>query len=114
MKSISYFPSLLATKPESVSWEKMMEVLRGDFLSGITSQYRALRSQLDRTEASGDKNAADSLKAEMKKVKMGIPAIVCQAHLEGGKDKSCIRSYTGYMMADFRSEEHTSELQSQR
>lgn len=101
MKSISYFPSLLATKPESVSWEKMMEVLRGDFLSGITSQYRALRSQLDRTEASGDKNAADSLKAEMKKVKMGIPAIVCQAHLEGGKDKSCIRSYTGYMMADF-------------
>ena len=101
MKDVIYFDSLIANDPESVSWEKMMEVLRSDFLREMTLKYRALISQLDKAEASGDKNAIDSLKAEMKKVKMKCPAIVCQAVLEGGKDKTCIRGYTGYMMADF-------------
>ena len=101
MKYVPYFSSLTATEPESISWEKITEVLRSDFLREKTLKYRALLSQLDKAEASGDKNAIDSLKAEMKRVKMECPAIVCQAELEGGKDRTCIRGYTGYMMADF-------------
>ncbi|MDD6895016.1 MAG: VapE family protein [Prevotellaceae bacterium] len=101
MKYVPYFSSLTATNPESISWEKMTEVLRSDFLREKTLKYRTLLSQLDKAEASGDKNAIDCLKAEMKRVKMECPAIVCQAELEGGKDKTCIRGYTAYMMADF-------------
>ena len=101
MSNVIYFDSLTATEPQGVSWEKMMEVLRSDFLKEKTLKYRALLSQLDQAEASGDKAAIDGIKAEMKNVKTGCPAIVCQALLEGGKDKTCIRDYTGYMMADF-------------
>ena len=101
MSKVIYFDSLTATEPQGVSWEKMMEVLRSDFLKEKTLKYRALLSQLDQAEASGDKAAIDGIKAEMKNVKTGCPAIVCQALLEGGKDKTCIRDYTGYMMADF-------------
>ena len=36
MKYVTYFRSLTATEPESVSWERMMEVLRGNFLSERT------------------------------------------------------------------------------
>lgn len=36
MKYVTYFKSLTATEPESVSWERMMEVLRGNFLSERT------------------------------------------------------------------------------
>ena len=101
MSKVIYFDSLTATEPQGVSWEKMMEVLRSDFLKEKTLKYRALLSQLEQAEAAGDKEAADSVKAEMKIQKTGCPAIVCQAELEGGKDKTCIRDYTGYMMADF-------------
>ena len=101
MSNVIYFDSLTATEPQGASWEKMMEVLRSDFLKEKTLKYRALLSQLDQAEASGDKAAIDGIKAEMKNVKTGCPAIVCQALLEGGKDKTCIRDYTGYMMADF-------------
>ena len=101
MSNVIYFDSLTATEPQGLSWEKMMEVLRSDFLKEKTLKYRALLSQLDQAEASGDKAAIDGIKAEMKNVKTGCPAIVCQALLEGGKDKTCIRDYTGYMMADF-------------
>ena len=101
MSNVIYFDSLTATEPQGASWEKMMEVLRSDFLKEKTLKYRAMLSQLDQAEASGDKAAIDGIKAEMKNVKTGCPAIVCQALLEGGKDKTCIRDYTGYMMADF-------------
>ena len=88
MSNVIYFDSLTATEPPGASWEKMMEVLRSDFLKEKTLKYRALLSQLDQAEASGDKAAIDGIKAEMKNVKTGCPAIVCQALLEGGKDKS--------------------------
>ena len=101
MKYVTYFKSLTATEPESVSWERMMEVLRGNFLSEKTLKYRSLLAQFEMTEKSGDKQSADRLKAEMKAIKQGCPAVVCQTVLEGGKGRDCISSYTNYMMADF-------------
>ena len=55
MKYVTYFKSLTATEPESVSWERMMEVLRGNFLSEKTLKYRTLLTQLDLAENSSDK-----------------------------------------------------------
>ena len=65
MSNVIYFDSLTATEPQGVSWEKMMEVLRSDFLKEKTLKYRALLSQLEQAEAAGDKEAADSVKAEI-------------------------------------------------
>ncbi len=101
MKYVTYFRSLTATEPESVSWERMMEVLRGNFLSERTVKYRSLLAQFDMAEKSGDKKTANSLKAEMKGLKQNCPAVVCQATFDGGKDKDSISGYTCYMMADF-------------
>ena len=101
MKYVTYFKSLTATEPESVSWERMMEVLRGNFLSERTLKYRSLLAQFDMAETSGDKETANSLKAEMKGLKQDCPAVVCQVTFDGGKDKDSISGYTCYMMADF-------------
>ena len=77
-----------------------MEVLRSDFLKDNTLKYRALLLQHDRAVEAGDTSAADSIKKEMGEVKRKCPAVVCQVTLEGGKDKSCITAYTGYVMVD--------------
>ena len=100
MKYISYFSTLTDSELDSVSWEKMMEVLRSDFLKDNTLKYRALLLQHDRAVEAGDTSAADSIKKEMGEVKRKCPAVVCQVTLEGGKDKSCITAYTGYVMVD--------------
>ena len=100
MKYISYFSTLTDSELDSVSWEKMMEVLRSDFLKDNTLKYRALLLQHDRAVEAGDTSAADSIKKEMGEVKRKCPAVVCQVMLEGGKDKSCITAYTGYVMVD--------------
>ena len=100
MKYINYFSTLTDSELDSVSWEKMMEVLRSDFLKDNTLKYRALLLQHDRAVEAGDTSAADSIKKEMGEVKRKCPAVVCQVTLEGGKDKSCITAYTGYVMVD--------------
>ena len=100
MKYIDYFSTLTDSELDSVSWEKMMEVLRSDFLKDNTLKYRALLLQHDRAVEAGDTSAADSIKKEMGEVKRKCPAVVCQVTLEGGKDKSCITAYTGYVMVD--------------
>ena len=100
MKYINYFSTLTGSELDSVSWEKMMEVLRSDFLKDNTLKYRALLLQHDRAVEAGDTSAADSIKKEMGEVKRKCPAVVCQVTLEGGKDKSCITAYTGYVMVD--------------
>ena len=100
MKYINYLSTLTDSELDSVSWEKMMEVLRSDFLKDNTLKYRALLLQHDRAVEAGDTSAADSIKKEMGEVKRKCPAVVCQVTLEGGKDKSCITAYTGYVMVD--------------
>ena len=67
MKYINYFSTLTATELDSVSWEKMMEVLRSDFLKDNTLKYRALLLQLDQAMATGDATAAESLKNEIRR-----------------------------------------------
>ena len=85
MKYVTYFRSLTATEPESVSWERMMEVLRGNFLSERTVKYRSLLAQFDMAEKSGDKKTANSLKTAMKGLKQNCPAVVCQVTFDGGQ-----------------------------
>ena len=54
MKYISYFSTLTDSELDSVSWEKMMEVLRSDFLKDNTLKYRALLLQHYRAVEAGD------------------------------------------------------------
>ena len=98
---VTYFPTLTATAPEPKTWEGIVTIIRNDTLREKTIEYRALVDRFDKAVSAGDKAAADSVKKEMGSVKCSCPAIVCQAVLDGGKDKSCVRGYTGYVMADF-------------
>ena len=98
---VTYFPTLTATAPEPKTWEGIVTIIRNDTLREKTTEYRALADRLDRALSANDKATADSVKKEMAKIKRSCPAIVCQTVLDGGKDKACIRSYTGYMMVDF-------------
>ena len=101
MEYVSYFPSLTATKPELVAWETVMTAMRSETLREKTDSYQSLLLQYDLAVASDDKVAATTIKEQMGEIKRSCPAIVCQARLEGGKDRTCIRAYTGFMMVDF-------------
>lgn len=101
MEYVSYLPSLTAIKPEPVAWETVMTVMRSETLRGKTDSYQSLLLQYDLAVASDDKVAATTIKEQMGEIKRSCPAIVCQARLEGGKDRTCIRAYTGFMMVDF-------------
>lgn len=101
MKDVIHFNSFTDTLPQPVSWESVVGDMRDGSLCGKTASYRTLLADYDRAAASGDRAAADRLKAGMRRLKCSLPAIVCQVTLEGGKDRSCIRAYTGHMMVDF-------------
>lgn len=101
METVNYLDSLLAKEPKVRAWESVMADIRSDLFRENTLMYRSLLQQHNQAEASGDKVIADRVKTEMKTVKTCCPAVVCQATIEGGKDKSSIRGYTGYMMVDF-------------
>ena len=101
MEYVSYLPSLTATKPEPVAWETVMTAMRSETLREKTDLNRSLLLQYDLAVASDDQVAATTIKEQMGEIKRSCPAIVCQARLEGGKDRTCIRAYTGFMMVDF-------------
>lgn len=101
MEYVSYFPSLTAARPEPVAWETAMTAMRGETLREKTEMYRALLLQHDLAVASSNTVTANAIKERMGEIKRSCPAIVCQASLEGGKDRTCIRGYTGFMMVDF-------------
>ena len=101
MEYVSYLPSLTATKPEPLAWETVMTTMHSETLREKTDLHRSLLLQYDLAVASDDQVAATTIKEQMGEIKRSCPAIVCQARLEGGKDRTCIRAYTGFMMVDF-------------
>ena len=88
MEYVSYLPSLTATKPEPVAWETVMTAMRSETLREKTDLHRSLLLQYDLAVASDDQVAATTIKEQMGEIKRSCPAIVCQARLEGGKDRS--------------------------
>lgn len=101
MESVTYLNSYTDRNPQTLPWESVVDTLRGDRLCGTTTRYRTLLAGLDRAAEQGDEEAAARIKAEAGRLKCTCPAIVCQVRLEGGKDRSSIRGYTGYVMVDF-------------
>ena len=102
MDQITYLNSFTDKVPKSKSWEQIVNLIRGNLLHGTTHQYRTLLAAFDQASAAGNEKQAADIKAQMSRVKCTqLPAIVCQATLEGGKDKECLRGYTGFLMVDF-------------
>ena len=88
MNEITYFNSFTDKVPKSKSWEQIVNLIRGNLLHGTTHQYRTLLAAFDQASAAGNEKQAADIKAQMSRVKCTqLPAIVCQATLEGGKDK---------------------------
>ena len=100
-KMVNMFATLVSTEYEMVSLEKVMEIIRSDQLRDVTLMYRSLKQQLNDAEAKADEQLAEDIKTQMVKTKKKCPAIICQAIMDGGRDATAIRAYTGMFMVDF-------------
>ena len=99
--TVNYFETLFAKETVMRSWETVVTHMRSDTMRQTTERYRLLCRQHDEATARGDDEAARRIKSGMADVKRNCPGIVCQAVVEGGRNHSCIRAYTGTFMADF-------------
>lgn len=86
-ETVAYFKSLLDKVPEETSWETVATVIRGEYLREKTLAYR--------------KALAESNNPLMSSIKHSCPGIICQVHVEDGRNSDCILGYTGTFMADF-------------
>lgn len=93
---LSVFPTLASTSPMPTSWEQIVQTLKTPQMKQRCDEYRRLVKL--RVTASGEEEAA--LKSQMSRIKRQTPAFVASVELSGGRSKSCVRDYTGFVMVD--------------
>ena len=93
---LSVFPSLASTEPKPTDWEQIMQAVKTLQMKSCCEEYRRLAAL--RATATGDEEA--SLKSRMSRIKRAVPAFVPSVELSGGRSKSCVRGYTGFVMVD--------------
>ena len=101
MDKVNYFETLFAKESVMLSWETVVTTMRSENMRQTTERYRLLCRQHDEATARGDDVAAKRIKSDMAAVKRSSPGIVCQTVVEGGRNHSSIRAYTGTFMVDF-------------
>ena len=94
------FVSLRAKTPSPITWENVVEELRGDQHLKVTQCYRETLLALQEAERSNDESAIQRLKAQKILLKQNQPAIIASVTLEGGRATENITGYTGFILVD--------------
>ena len=94
------FVSLRAKTPSPITWENVVEELRGDQHLKVTQCYRETLLTLQEAERSNDESAIQRLKAQKILLKQNQPAIIASVTLEGGRATANITGYTGFILVD--------------
>ena len=97
---VSKFSNLRSRIPVASGFGEVMRMLTDGSLEASTVQYRRWLSEAEEAEARGDAETVQMLKANLTRLKAGMPAFVAWVVLKGGRTEADITGYTGCVMVD--------------
>ena len=98
---VARFRTLSSKEPHPATWAQLYEEIQNTSHINNTRAYRHALQQLEEAEEKGDMHTADAFKKQKGSIKLGQPAFLCAADVQGGRSLAHVTVYTGFYMMDF-------------
>lgn len=88
------------TAASRISWEALVDELKGTTHERATTLYRTTTRQLQLLEPNGNPDEIQRLKEHRSRIKQDQPAFIPSVSLEGGRTLTHVTGYSGFIMVD--------------